>query len=113
MEQMSTTESYRRILQQVVEKHARLVPPTEHLEYVPNCDPIHDSYLLMRVGFDRVGRAHHILFHFRLKNGKVLIESDGIEYGIARDLLEAGIPKEDIIFNMYREPRPLAELTAA
>lgn len=113
MEQLTKTERYRQILQQVVAKHAEMVPPTEQIEYVSNCDPIHDSYLLLRAGFDRVGRAHHILFHLRLKNGQVLIESDGIEYGIARDLIAAGIAPEDIIFNMYRTPRNLVESLAA
>lgn len=113
MEQLTKSETYRHILQHIVEKHARMVAPSEHIEYVSNCDLKHDSYLLLRIGFDRVGRAHHILFHLRLKNGQVLIESDGIEYGIARDLIEAGVAKEDIIFNMYRTPRPFIEPAAA
>ena len=37
-----------------------------------------------------------------------------IEYGIAHDLLEAGIPKEDIVMaSYYPTPQPLTELTAA
>ena len=43
----------------------------------------------------------------------MLIEYDGIEYGIAHDLIEAGIAKEDILLNMYATPRPLAEPLAA
>ena len=69
--------------------------------------------MLLRVGFDRVGRAHHILFHLRLKNGQVLVEADGIEYGIAHDLIDAGIAPEDIVFNMYRTPRYYVESLAA
>jgi len=101
-------------LQRVVEKHAGVSRREDQVEIVPICDTVHDNYLIMRLGWDRVGRAHHILFHFRLKEGKVWIEWDGIEYGIAHDLLEAGIPKEDIIMAFYgREPRPLTELVAA
>ena len=113
MEQLTKTEKYRQILQQVVAKHAQMVPPSGQIEYVSNCDPVRNSYLLLRVGFDRVGRAHHILFHFRLQGDKVLIEHDGIEYGIARDLVEAGIAPEDIVFNMYRTPRHYVESLAA
>ena len=101
-------------MQRVVEKHAGVSRREDQVEIVPICDTVHDNYLIMRLGWDRVGRAHHILFHFRLKEGKVWIEWDGIEYGIAHDLLEAGIPKEDIIMAFYgREPRPLTELVAA
>lgn len=113
MEQLTKTESYRHILQQIVAQHACMVAPTAQIEYVQNCDLRHDSYLLLRLGFDRVGRAHHVLFHLRLKNGKVLIEADGIEYGIARDLIEAGVAPEDIVFNMYRVPHPYIEAIAA
>jgi hypothetical protein len=42
------------------------------------------------------------------------IERDGIEYGIAEDLIEAGIPKEDIVLAFGdREPKTLTELAAA
>jgi hypothetical protein len=113
---MDTVEKdtrYRQILQQIVLAHANEPRRPELVSLLPICDTAHDSYLLMRVGFDRVGRAHHILFHFRLKDGKVLIEHDGIEYGIARDLLAAGVAPDDIVFNMYRTPRPLTEALAA
>jgi hypothetical protein len=35
----------------------------------------------------------------------VLIEKDGIEYGIAQDLQEAGIPAVDIVTTWRRLPR--------
>lgn len=55
-----------------------------------------------------------IKFHLRLKDGKVWVEWDDIEYGIVRDLVAAGIPKEDIVMAFYgRKPRPLTELMAA
>jgi XisI protein len=67
----------------------------------------------MDVGNDHVGRADDVTIHLRLReDGNVLIEYDGIEYGIAQDLLEAGIAPEDILFNMYATPRPLKEAIA-
>lgn len=108
---MDKLAKYRQILQEIVEKYASEPRRADQVPLVPICDTVHDNYLLMRVGWDKVGRAHHTLFHFRLKDGKVWIEDDGIEHGIANDLLEAGIAPEDIIlaFQM-REPKPVAEL---
>ena len=109
---MDKIEKYRQILQQTVEKYASEPRRPEQVPLVPICDRERDNYLLMRVGWDNVGRAHHTLFHFRLKDGKVWIEDDGIERGIANDLLEAGIEKEDIILAFYgRNPKPLTELS--
>lgn len=108
---MDKLEEYRQILQQIVEKYAGEPRRPDQVSLVPICDYKNDNYLLMRVGWDKVGRAHHTLFHFRLKDGKVWVEDDGIEHGITHDLLEAGIAPEDIIlaFQM-REPKPVAEL---
>ncbi len=114
MDQVNKLENYRRILRQIVEQQASIPRRPEQVELVPIIDSVHDNYLLMRIGWDRVGRAHHILFHFRLKEGRIWIEWDGIEHGIANDLIEAGIPEADIVMAFYgREPHALAELAAA
>ncbi len=109
---MEKVEKYRRILQQIVEKYAQTPRRENQASLIPICDTVHDNYLLMRVGWDKVGRAHNTLFHLRLQDGKVWIEDDGIENGIANDLLEAGIEKDDIVLAFYgREPKPLTELS--
>jgi hypothetical protein len=114
MDQAEKLNRYREILQQVVERHAAMATEPAEPESVPICDPVHGNYLLMDVGWEPEGRAYYVVFHLRLKDGKVRIERDGIEYGIARDLIEAGIPEEDIVMAYYgREPRPLTELMAA
>lgn len=114
MDRMNKSDRYRVILQQIIESQAQAPRRKDQAELVPVCDPVHDNYLLMRVGWDRVGRAHNVLIHFRLRDGKVWIEQDGIEHGIANDLINVGIPEEDIVMAFYsREPKPLAELIAA
>ena len=94
---------YRQLLRQVVEMHAAMKPGDRQLESLAICDPTNDNYLLMDVGYDHVGRADDVIVHLRLRgDGKVLTEYDGIEYGIAHDLIEAGIAKEDILLCMPR-----------
>ena len=111
---MDKLEKYRQILQRIVEKYASEPRRAEQVPLVPICDGESDNYLLMRIGWDNVGRAHHTLFHFRIRDGKIWIEDDGIEHGIANDLLKAGIAPEDIILAFQtREPKPVAELAFA
>jgi hypothetical protein len=58
--------------------------------------------------------VHDVLVHLRLQAGQVLIEKDGIEYGIAQDLQEAGIPATDILTAWRRAPiQPARESLAA
>src|SRR5262245_8717271 len=114
MDKIEKTMRYRQILQQVVEMHVNMPTGPSQPESIPICDSVHDNYLLMDVGWNATGRAYYIIFHLRLVDGKVWIERDGIEYGIAEDLIEAGIPKEDIVLAFGdREPKTLSELAAA
>lgn len=114
MDQFAKLERYRQLLKQVVQYHAAMKPSNRKIDSIAICDPTNDNYLMMDIGYDHVGRADDVLIHLRLReDGKVLIEYDGIEYGIAQDLLDAGIAPEDILFNMYATPRPLREPIAA
>jgi len=112
MDKVEKEKLYRSIVQKVVEMHAQMPSETEQPESIPICDEVHGNYLLMDVGWDATGRAYDIVFHLRLKDGKVWIETDGIEYGIAQDLIEAGIPKEDIVI-AFADPQPKTLLDLA
>ncbi len=114
MDQLTKLEHYRQLLRQVIEQHAAMKPGDRQIDSLAICDPTNDNFLMMDVGYDHVGRADDVIIHLRLRDdGKVLIEYDGIEYGVAHDLIEAGIAKEDILLNMYATPRPLTEAIAA
>jgi hypothetical protein len=63
----------------------------------PIFDEIHDRYSLMQVGWDRGRRVRGNLIYITLHDGNVYIEYDGIEHGIADDLIKNGIPENQII----------------
>ena len=114
MEQLDKLTRYRAILQQVIGMHAALKPSNRKLDSLAIADTNTDNYLLMDIGNDELGRVDDVIIHLRLReDGKVLIEYDGIEYGIAPDLVEAGIAKEDILLNMYATPLLYVESLAA
>ena len=102
---MDKLDTYRQILQSIVEKHAQYKISGDKLEAIPVCDTIHDNYMLLDIGWSKSGRVHGVVFHLRIRDGKIWVEEDGIEYGIAQDLLDAGIPKEDIVLAFYRPDR--------
>jgi hypothetical protein len=73
-----------------------------------------DNYLLLDAGWDHTGRVHAIVFHLRIRGDRVWVEWDGTEGGIVEELIEAGIPKSDIVLGFYRpERRMLTEFAAA
>lgn len=46
-----------------------------------------------------------LFFDMRLKEGKIWIEVDGTEGGVAYDLLRAGVQKEDIVLGFLHPNR--------
>lgn len=62
-----------------------------------------DHYQLMRIGWHEDERLAGCILHFDIKDGKIWIQHDGTEHGIANDLLEMGVPKSDIVL-AYHAP---------
>ena len=111
---MDKLAAYRRVVQKIMAHHAHYTPSHGQIETLPICDEVHDNYLLMDVGWDRTGRVHAVAFHLRIREGKIWIEWDGTVPGIAQELLDAGVPKEDIVLGFYRpKRRELTEFAVA
>lgn len=57
-----------------------------------------DNYQLMRIGWEGSSkRVYHCFIHASLRNNKIWIEQDFTEPGLALQLLERGVPTEDIV----------------
>ena len=111
---MDKRSNYRRIVKHVLSQHAEYIPSHGQIETIPVFDEHHDQYLLVDVGWDRMGRLHAAALHVRIRDNKVWIEKDGTETGIAQELLDAGVPKEDIVLAFYRpERRAMTEFAIA
>jgi hypothetical protein len=77
-------------------------------------DEERDHYMLITVGWAGQHRIRGTTVYVRLRNGKFWIEEDWLEQGIATDLLQAGIPKENIVLAFQPpEMRPLTEFAVA
>ncbi|MEN8218276.1 MAG: XisI protein [Pseudomonadota bacterium] len=85
--------------------HAKYVPSHGQIEVAPFIDIEHDNYGLIDVGWNLTGRVHSIIFHLRIEKGKIWIEWDGIESSVTQELVDAGIPKKDIILGFQRPKR--------
>jgi len=111
---MDQLTRYRSIVKRIMAEHAEQVPSHGKIETLPLFDEAHDQYAVLDLGWDRTGRVHAVVLHIRLQNGKVWIEQDGTEEGVAEELLAVGIPKEDIVLGFYRpERRAITEFAVA
>ena len=66
-------------------------------------DREHDRYALITLGWDAGKRVHFPLVHLDIVDGKVWIEKDNTEDGVAAELVQAGISKSQIVL-AFRPP---------
>ena len=100
---MDGLDNYRQIIEQVLSEYAQLPYSYGSIEREVVFDRKHDRYVLLSVGWERDRRVHGSLVHIDIINGKIWIQRDGTEHGIATDLLEAGVPKDHIVL-AFRPP---------
>jgi hypothetical protein len=67
------------------------------------CDRTQDHYILMEMGWDGPVRVHGALIHVEFIDGKLWIQHDGTERGIADELVEAGVPRDRIVLGFRPE----------
>jgi hypothetical protein len=93
---MDTVKSYQAVIKQVISEYAKLRPSHGNIHLEPIFDDVNSRYALMQFGWDRERRVRGNLIYMSIKDGKVSIEYDGIEGGITQDLIQRGIPQNDI-----------------
>jgi hypothetical protein len=67
-------------------------------------DDDRNVYLVLVYGWEAVRRLHGCLAHLEIIGDKIWIQEDGTEYGIATDLVAAGVPKDRIVLG-FKTPR--------
>lgn len=93
------------LIKRILAEDARFKPSHGEIEPLLVFDDERHSYQLMYVGWDGPRRVHATIVHVRLRDGKIWIEYDGTEEGIATALLAAGVPKEEIVLGFHSEKK--------
>lgn len=93
---MDTIKHYQQILEDLIQQYAQ---KPSHGEIEPEIiiDRERTHYELMHIGWDGSRRVHGSVLHLDLIDGKIWIQHDGTAPGVALDLVEAGVPREDIV----------------
>jgi hypothetical protein len=105
---MDKLERYREIVRHLIEEYASYKISHGQIESEAIIDPKKDHYELMHIGWDGERRVHGSVVHIDIRGGKVWLQYDGTNRSVADELIEAGIPREDIVLAFHpAELRPL------
>ena len=92
---------YRQAIEKILEDYASVPYSYGDIQTEAVFDRQRDRYLLVNVGWDEDTRVHGALVHVDVVDGKVWIQRDGTEDGIAEDLVRAGIPRDNIVLGFH------------
>jgi XisI protein len=101
----------RQIVIDILTAHSQIQPVYGEIEMQLLLDTTHDSpqerlrqrYQVLRAGWLKDRRVYGVLIQIDIKGEKLWIQYDGTEVGVANELVEEGIPKEDIVL-AYHSP---------
>jgi len=111
---MDTVETYRQKIEKILTEYTLIPYAYGDVQSEAVFDRERDRYLLVNVGWDQGRRVHGTLVHVDVINGRIWIQRDGTEDGIANELVAAGVPREDIVLGFHApEMRPYTEFAAA
>ncbi|MFB2896545.1 XisI protein [Aerosakkonemataceae cyanobacterium BLCC-F50] len=96
---MATLETYRNYIQQLLVEHSKLVWD-DRIKAETIFDTERDRYQLVYVGWQGSKRVYGVVLHLDIINGKIWVQQDGTEVGIANKLVDLGVPKQDIVLGL-------------
>jgi XisI protein len=111
---MDPLDPYRSIVESTLNEYTRIPYAYGDIQTEAVFDRTHDRYLLINVGWDDDKRIHGSLVHIDIIGGKIWVQRDGLEHGVAKDLVRAGIPRDQIVL-AFRSPElrhPLGQIVA-
>ncbi len=113
---MDKLEKYRQLIQKILidyqqwSANASQAGVSQHVSF----DEQRDHYFWFHLGWDGKRRDFGVTVYLRIENYKIWIEEDWTKQGIANELLDAGVPAEDIVLGFqHPSKRPLTEFATA
>jgi hypothetical protein len=98
---MDKLEKYREYVEQLITRYANSDQNTKDVEVQVIMDTVRDHYQWMNVGWEGFKRVYNCLIHLDIKDEKIWIQQNWTEDDLAADLVEMGVPKEDIVLGLH------------
>ncbi|MGI0480624.1 XisI protein [Geminocystis sp. CENA526] len=100
---MDKLTQYQDIIVKVLNPYLNIQYANINIKNYPAYDHEHQQYLIISQGWQDNKHFHSCLIHLEIIKGKIWIQCDNTEDGIANELVSAGISSKDIILG-FHEP---------
>jgi hypothetical protein len=90
---MDKVSRHRELVEDLLREFSTHKPSYGEVDVETIFDPVQCHYQLVNVGWHGQSRVHGCVMHIDVKDGKIRIQYDGTEEGVADRLVAAGVPK--------------------
>lgn len=97
---MDKLATYRQLVQKLLSQYAQDDLSNEEVEVQLLFDEQRDHYQWMNVGWQGSKRIYRAIVHFDIQDGKIWLQQNLTDLNPAEDLVEMGVPREDIILGL-------------
>jgi hypothetical protein len=98
---MDRLKNYQQAIEKIIHEYSQFKANYEDFEVQTVFDRENGHYEINVLGWDGYKRIYGRILHLDIKNDKIWIQHDGTKDGVAGDLVEKGVPKEDIVLAFY------------
>jgi hypothetical protein len=98
---MDSLVQYREIIQEKLKEYTEIPYAYGDLQCRLIISEDRNNFLLITLGWEDDVQVHGCLVHIEVIGDKIWIHRDGLEDGIANELVKAGIPKTQIVLGFH------------
>ena len=98
---MDKLTQYREYVQSLMTRYATSDQMKDDIEVQLVMDTVRDHYQWMNVGWEGLKRIYNCYIHIDIKDGKIWLQQNWTEEDPAAELVEMGLPREDIVLGLH------------
>jgi hypothetical protein len=98
---MDKLEQYRAHVQKLMSRYAQEDKVKDGVEVQLVMDTVRDHYQWINVGWHELNYIYDCFIHIDIKDGKIWIQRNWTEEDPAAELVEMGVPREDIVLGLH------------
>jgi XisI protein len=98
---MDTQTRYQSLIKNILLDHTQYKPAFGEIDRKVVFDDVQGNYILLDLGWEGEKQIHDCLIHVEMKGDTFWIHCDGTEDGVATELLDVGVPKENIVLAFH------------
>ena len=98
---MDKLEKYKNSVLNIINRYGSYKHSYGDVEIQIICDEKNNHYQILNLGWHGNKRIYGCSLHIDIKNNKVWIQHNGTENSIAKELIELGVAKDDIVLGFH------------